>query len=224
MFIDFENVFARLSQLNRRMVVEVSQCNFDNWNFQYNQETPIDIIVPDNETKDLGVSVYTKLLKKFEQEGYKDSYERVYKEFYRYRHSLFWNTVNYLYWDYGYSFSRIILWTLILIIGLCFANLRFWEQILQTYILDDTSIPLVLISPMEESNIKRYLNSNELKISLWNFFYIFVFTCMIIFSFRVSRSKFRFENRIGLCLYLSQFLFGIATVYFLLNVAIKTIA
>lgn len=225
MYIDFNTLIPRLKDMHRQMILEISQCDFDNWNFQYNDETPIQIVVPYKGTKDYGVSVYTKLLKKFDQEGYKDSYERVAKELYVYKHSWFWNMVNYLYWDFGYSFTRIIFWTFLIIAGFSLLNLRYWQAIQHTYKLDpETDIPLIPIDTASENNISKYLRYKSIGLSFWNFFYVFIFTCMVMFSFRVDRSRFRFESKVGLCLYLIEFLFGIGTIYFLLNVAVKIIA
>lgn len=155
-------------------------------------------------------SMYERSISKFKEEGKVESLKNVdidYKKF-KYNRGGFWGaiqkTLDRLWWNFGYSKSYILWWSLFFI-GLFFMiNVFMWPHINNIY-------------PIMEGNSLKAVPLKQKK----NFMKIFLFTVYIFFSLRIDFDKLKYENYKMLALFFFQYIVGLTCMFFVANAILK---
>lgn len=154
-------------------------------------------------------SIYEKLLLKFSTEKKLDSYKYLDIEYFKYRHNVIVNTINYFWWNYGYNKWLIILWTIGFLLIFSIINSNNWVTLYRIYPIVSE---LDFIDINDKSNLKSKINS---------FLRIFVYTSFIFFSLRIDFNILSFKNTKYLMYFFFQYLTGLICLFFIANSILK---
>lgn len=147
--------------------------------------------------------IYEQLLVKFQNEKKLESYERVDKEYFRFRHSWLINAISYCWWDYGYNKWLIILWTVFFVFIFSALNYRFWDRCVETY-------PIKKVSEISSTHA-----------GVQKFIKILVYTSFIFFSIKIEFEKLSFKKTGWLAYFFLQYLLGLICLFFIANAILK---
>lgn len=202
----------RIQPVTKTSFLFFKQSNYSQINFQYTDGI---ILGFDSTTSgEIKRSVYEGLLEKFRSQNMHDSYEKLdleYKENIEAKSS-FTNRVlfgmNKLWWNYGYDKLRVFKWTISLITLFFIINLMFWGKIQYAY-------KVIQDSPTSISNL-TFIN----KLKLLG--YVFLYTLIIFFSFKLDFSKIKYSNLGVVLLLFSQYILGLICVLFITSFILKS--
>lgn len=211
----------------QRIKLCIVNSNLNNIDFDYSYSSPFDLIFPEEyDSTELGSQTYQNLLARFKAENKKQSYERLDKEFHKYKVWKPWAKIQELYWDFGYAKWNVVFWTLVAILLFAISNLFVWKWMKVTYNFDEKlPFPIRIISPNYSGKWYRYVAIEHPKYILrWlrNLLYAYIYTCTIFFSLKVNKSNLRYGNRYMLIWYFIQYIVGVASIFFFVNVVLKT--
>lgn len=148
-------------------------------------------------------AIYEQLLVKFQNEKKLDSYERIDKEYFKFRHNWVINILSCWWWDYGYNKWLIIIWTAIFVLIFSVFNFLYWEQCIHIY-------PIKKVAEISATSGK---SSKFLK--------VFVYTSFIFFSIKVDFEKLSFKKTGWLVYFFFQYLVGLTCLFFIANAILK---
>lgn len=199
-----------LTPNTKKLKLELTNSNLGGSRFVMNGD--IELLFPDGTKKDNITNTYESLLNKFKTEGKFESYKELdiqYKKELAKRGNIFekaLSIVNNIWWNYGYSKSRVILWTFTFLILFFVMNVIFWERIQSVY-------------PMNEENIIKnkltFLNKIRYYAS------IFFYTALIFFSLRIDFDRLKFSSTRIVALFLLQYIAGIICLLFITSAILK---
>lgn len=136
-------------------------------------------------TYDQQCSIYEQVLKKLENDGFRDSYEILdvqYRQF-KYYHKWYGSVVNALHkiwWNYGYDKERILfIWTPLFFIVFAFLNLLFWYGTLSDEVY---TIAFLEKIPHAAGRMKRAAKK---------VLQVMAYTGIVFFSLKMDVSKFK---------------------------------
>jgi hypothetical protein len=148
-------------------------------------------------------SVYEALLVKFQNEKKLDSFERVDKEYFQFRHNWLVNFISFCWWDYGYNKWLIIYWTIAFVLLFTAINFLNWNNCLLAY------------------PIKKAGDISTTPSSWQKALKILVYTSFIFFSIKVDFEKLSFKKTGWLVYFFIQYIIGLICLFFIANAILK---
>jgi len=197
--INFEKgTILRGLDRNKPIVLKFDRSDLTNLDFDYDQRYEL-YKWPSREANE---SVFQQLLVKFENEKKTESYKRVDIEYSKYRNNQLVNTLNYIWWNFGYEKWLIILWTIFFLSCFTIINMIFWKNFRKIYHVE------------KESDITNSTGGEK-------FIKILLFTSLIFFSLRINFEKLSFKHTGRLVYFFFQYITGLVCLFFIANAILK---
>ncbi len=202
-------------------------------------------IAPDT-TFNQKISIYEKVLKKLHDEEFLESYTKLDKEYQaiKYRHDgqNFLNTFHSWWWDYGYSKSKVIWNSFLLLCIFTFFNLFFYERLQKNVYQIDFGFFDKADYWRSRVRMKRALLNLELSNSLWDYFRVYsnwpiivgqlllaflsryvlnplIYTAIIFFGLKLSLENFKKFN-VGTIWVMLIYVIGLFCLAYIINIII----
>lgn len=190
-------------------LINLTKTNIDNIRIRYdNFKLLFDNDLPYEEK----TYVYEKLLHRFQQNGFNQSYKNLdieYQEF-KYLHrpqskiiksySVIVNFIDKNWWNYGYNKEKIIVNTLLLMLLFMVINLFFFKELNENVY-----------------EIRNIYKASNVANNRWKFMYTLYYTVLIFFGIKMNIDNLKFQKKGGVIYIFIQYSIGIVCLAYLAN-------
>lgn len=212
--IDFSS--ARLNSNKNICYINLTGSNIDKIRINYDQ---FKLFFLNSDTENEITSVYEKLLKKFHDDGFADSYQKLDIEFQKYKYNKagqwFRSWLQEWWWNYGYNKEKIFQnsFTLLLIFFIInvLIGVKWGYNFLIKEVYEVENIEL------EVERLEAKYASQKIKLFFSWLPMVFIYTCMLFFILNLNIKHIRYRHKYALTYLLSVFMIGLVCAAYIIN-------
>lgn len=172
-----------------------------------------------NEKENEITSVYQKLLKKFKDEGFEDSYQKLDIEFqkYKYEQSGQWfrSWIQEWWWNYGYNKEKVFRNTFSLLFFFFFINVLIGFKWGYNFLIKE--VYEIQNIETEVDRLEAKYERNKVRLFVAWLPMIFIYTGMLFFILNLNVKHLRFTHKWALMYVLTVFIVGLACAAYIIN-------
>lgn len=163
--------------------------------------------------------VYQKLLKKFQDDGFTDSYQKLDVEFQKYRYNKagqwFRSWLQEWWWNFGYNKEKIFQNSLILLLFFFILNVLIGIKYGYNFLIKE--VYEVENIEQEVERLQAKYASRRIKLFFSWLPMVFIYTCMLFFILNLNIKHLRYRHKYALTYLLSVFMVGLICAAYIIN-------
>ena len=207
---------ANFDSTRRICFINLTGSDIDKIRINYDQ---FKLFFAETDTDNQISSVYQRLLKKFQTDGYLDSYQKLDIEFQKYKYTKsnqwFRNWLQEWWWNYGYNKEKIFPNTLFLLLFFFFINILIGLNWGYNFLIKE--VYEVENIEQEVDRLEEKYASSKIKLFFSWLPMVFIYTCMLFFILNLNTKHLRYKHKYALVYLLSVFMIGLVCAAYIIN-------